>query len=388
MKKHHSVIVIGGGPAGSAAAYTLSKHDIDVCIIDKAVFPRNKLCGGLLTLRSKKIFSQIFDAPWNQAFEYKASGVKFFFKNELLNSVEDYSELFFTSRIEFDNYLLKLAESKGGALYLGNGVAFIDLNNKVCRLRSGEEITYDYLVGADGVNSLVAKTIYGKSFDNRTIAFALEIEVDKNACKRVATVPEIYFGVASWGYGWVFPKKNTLTVGIGGIHVKNPKIKEEFTAFLIDVFGKVPSGKIKGHHIPFGDYRKIPGVNSALLVGDAAGLVEPITGEGIAFAMQSGYFAALAIVESVNSDQKVNVLESYQEKYSEIASALDHANLLKYLIFPKLSEYLFIKMLPKTRQLPLKHMDLMADNIKYEEYVKYLIAKVIKGVAKRMFFIK
>lgn len=388
MKKHHSVIVVGGGPAGSSTAYTLSRHGIDVCIIDKAVFPRDKLCGGLLTLRSKKIFSQIFGASWNEAYEYKANGVKFFYKDRLLNSVESYSELFFTCRINFDNYLLKLAESNGVISYQGSGVASIDLKNKLCILRSGEEITYDYLVGADGVNSIVAKTIFGQSFNKQTVAFALEIEVDKKKSNREVTVPEIYFGIARWGYGWVFPKKHTLTVGIGGMHIKNPDIRQEFTEFLTALFGEVPSGKIKGHHIPFGDYRKIPGINNALLVGDAAGLVEPITGEGIAFAMQSGYFAALAIVESINSAQKVSALKIYKEKYLEISNALDHANVLRYLIFPRLGEYLFVKILPKTRRLPLKHMDLMADNIKYEEYVRYLIVKVLKGAIKRALFIK
>lgn len=388
MKKHYTTIIVGSGPAGSSAAYTLAKHGIDACIVDKAVFPRDKLCGGLLTLRSKKIFAQVFDGSWNSTFEYKANGVKFFYKSRLLNSVENYSELFFTSRIVFDDYLLKMAKAKGATSYQGKAVASIDLNNKICRFRSGEEITYDYIVGADGVNSIVAKSIFGEPFNKQTIGFALEIEVDKKQSNRMVTDPEIYFGIARWGYGWIFPKKHTLTVGIGGVHAHNPDIKKEFNEFLKTIFGEVPSGKIKGHYIPFGEYRKTPGLNNALLVGDAAGLVEPITGEGIAFAMQSGYFAALAILESMNSDQKTDVIDIYKEKYSEIASALDHAKMLRYLIFPRLSEYLFVKALPKTKRLPLKHLDLMADNIKYGEYVRYLIAKVFKGVVKRALFLK
>jgi len=207
MKKHYSAIVIGGGPAGSSAAYTLARHGIDVCLIDKAVFPRNKLCGGLLTLRSKKIFSQVFDAPWDKAFELEANGVKFFYRETQLNSVENYSQLFFTCRIDFDDYLIKLAASKGVDLHLGDPVASIDLKHKTCRLRSGAEFTYDYLVGADGVSSIVAKTIYGSAFDKQKIALALEIEVDREKVGRLITNPEIYFGVVNWGYGWVLPKE-------------------------------------------------------------------------------------------------------------------------------------------------------------------------------------
>lgn len=386
MKSYHSVVVIGGGPAGSAAAYTLAKHGVDVCIIDKAIFPRNKLCGGLLTLRSKKVFSEIFDGSWDAAYENKANGVRFCYNNITLNCVENYSELFFTSRINYDSYLLKMAELKGSALYLGHGVVSVSLRDKICRLSSGAEITYDYLIAADGVSSLVAKTIYGQAYDKNKIAFALEIEVAKTNVKKIVTIPEIHFGVVSWGYGWVFPKKDTLTVGVGGIHSKNPEMRDRFSGFLRNLFGEIPDEKIKGHYIPFGDYKKTPGIDDVLLVGDAAGLVEPITGEGIAFAMQSGYFAGLSIIESVRSCNKKRAINVYKEKYREIARALDHANLLRYLIFPKVSESLFVKLLPKTRLIPLKHLDLMAGSVTYEEYMRFLVTRGLAGLVRRVLF--
>jgi menaquinone-9 beta-reductase len=380
VKKHHSIIVIGGGPAGSSSAYTLSKHGLDVCIIDKAVFPRKKLCGGLLTLRSKKIFSQIFDTDWNEVYEYKSNGVEFFYKNISLNKVENYSELFFTCRNYYDNYLLRLAEAQGTHLYLGDGIDSIDLNKKLCRLRSGQEISYDYLIGADGVNSIVAKAILKNAYNKQKIAIGLEIEVDRAKTDRLVTSPEIHLGIMNWGYGWVFPKQNTLTVGVGGIHVKNPAIKEDFKRFLFSLFGEMPLEKMKGHYIPFGDYKKIPGTKDVLLAGDAAGLVEPITGEGIAFAMQSGYFAGLSIVEGIHN--KIPVFEVYQKKYNEIAKDIAYANKLRHLIFPKRCEQMIAKVLPKTRQLPLKHLDLMSNDISYEEYAKFLIQASTRAITR------
>ena len=388
MKNHHTAVIVGGGPSGSAAAYTLAGYGIDVCIIDKAVFPRDKLCGGLLTIRSRNIFETVFERSWGTAYEYLANGVKFFSGQKLLNHVENYSELYFTRRIIFDDYLLKMAQQKGAVLYQGNSVAEIDVNNKICRLACGSEISWDYLLGADGVNSIVAKSIFGQSFDKKTTAFALEMEVDKASSRRTVDVPEIHFGVVRWGYAWVFPKQHTLTVGVGGLHSQNPQIKKVFKQFLRNLFGEIPNAKIKGHYIPFGRYRKEPGLDNILLSGDAAGLVEPITGEGIAFAIQSGYLAALAIQESIIAEQKTNVMDLYKAKYSEITHALDHANRLKYLIFPWFSEQLFTKLLPYSKNLPLKHLDLMADKIKYDEYTRYIFKRLFKAAAKRALLIK
>lgn len=389
MKKHYSTIVVGGGPAGSSAAYTLARQGIDVCLIDKAVFPRQKLCGGLLTPRSRKIFAQVFDAPWEKAFEFEADGARLFFKEELVGSIENHTPLFFTCRIDFDDYLINLASSKGVVLHLGDPLASIDLKNKTCHLRSGAEMTYDYLVGADGVNSLVAKTIFGSSFDKRKIALALEIEVDKEKIGRPITAPEIYFGIANWGYGWIFPKKNTVTVGVGGAHIKNPDMKDDLIAFTKGMLAHDPTEKIKGHHVPYGDYRKTPGLDNVLLAGDAAGFVDPITGEGIAYAMQSGHFAGLSIVESINGKSETSALQSYKHRCAEISGALNYANVLKYLIYPKPGEYLFIRKLLQTRRGPLfKYMDLMAGELGYDEYLKYLAARIFKKIVKRALFLK
>lgn len=387
MSKHHAVIVIGGGPAGSSAARTLASQGVDVALVDKAVFPRPKLCGGLLTLRSRKLFAQIFgDAAWDQAYEYEADGIRLFHRDRCLSEVGGHRALYFTARHHFDHHLLGLAREQGTTLYLGDGLASIDVDQQVCRLQSGEEIRYEHLIGADGVNSTVARALYGAAYDRDKIAFALEMDVDRALLAREVKRPEIYFGVVKWGYGWVFPKRDTVTVGVGGIQARNPQMKQDFEAFLVSVFGTMPPGKIKGHHIPFGDYKPTPGAGRVLLAGDAAGLVEPITGEGIAFAMQSGHFAAQAVLEAQASGGHVPALAAYQRRHKAITQALDHANLLRYLIFPGPCERLLVKALPRSTQVTRMHLDLMADEISYGAYARRLGVRALKGLVSGRLF--
>jgi flavin-dependent dehydrogenase len=160
-----------------------------------------------------------------------------------------------------------------------------------------EKIQADFIIGADGVNSRVSKLIDGSRHRKRTLAFGLECEIPRELLKRSVQSPEIYLGIARWGYGWVFPKKNSVTVGLAGLLHSNSGLQSNFEQFLRQICGFLPGIPYEGHHIPFGHYLNMPGRAATLLVGDAAGLVEPVTGEGIAFAMLSGMLAVIVAAQ-------------------------------------------------------------------------------------------
>jgi flavin-dependent dehydrogenase len=117
-------VVVGAGPAGSAAAYTLAAAGKTVCLIDKATFPRDKLCGGGLTFRSKRAFERVFRRTWNPSLFNSSRNISFFSKGRFLAAVKLNTSLYFTSRLRFDHYLLDLARDAGATLKLGDRVTW------------------------------------------------------------------------------------------------------------------------------------------------------------------------------------------------------------------------------------------------------------------------
>lgn len=377
--ERYDVIVIGGGPAGASAAYTAASRGMRVCLVDKSVFPRDKLCGGLLTLKSKRVFTRIFEADWSPVIQAVSRGAEFYFRKQLLNAVSDYKDMYFTCRRDFDNFLVTLAAKAGATLM--QGTAAKELQRERCSviLENGLTLAADFIIGADGVNGVTARSIFGRPFDPETIAFGLEMEVPISGKHPSIADPEIYFGLLPWGYGWVFPKRSTLTAGIGGLWKKNQNMRTDFENFLIQRFGEMPKERIKGHYIPFGDFRPTPGTKNILLCGDAAGLVEPITGEGIAFAMQSGFYAAEAVLAARQQHKPETAINLYQQTYERIASTFRCANALRVFLFPMRMQSLFAKVLPHSASIPRRHLDLMADDISYGEYIRFLLSKFGTG---------
>jgi menaquinone-9 beta-reductase len=379
LDQRFDVAVIGGGPAGSAAAHVMSGTGMNVAVIDKAIFPRNKLCGGLLTERSHSVYKSIFGEGWEPAIENVADSIVFYYRDRFLNRLDSYRRMYFTSRPNYDTYLLELAAKKGARIFQGRGVSSIDLQNRTVILADGQKIRADFIIGADGVNSCVAKLIAGSHDRRHTLALGLECEIPRDLLKRSVQSPEIYLGIARWGYGWVFPKKNSVTVGLAGLLDNNSGLRSDFEQFLRQICGFLPGIPYEGHHIPFGHYLNMPGRSATLLVGDAAGLVEPVTGEGISFAMLSGRYAGEAVVKAAEQGNPDAALDVYLVGYRKITSLLKQAKWMRYLLFPEISQKLLVKALPHSQSIMKKYMDLMAGDIDYVDYISHIFKRLIRN---------
>lgn len=356
----HDLIVFGAGPAGTAAAVTAARAGLTVALIDKHRFPRDKLCGGGITQRASTHFSRIFEAgspavpmTARDRIEFHAFGVH-------LATVDEAPPLRFVMRREFDACLVQLALSAGAENFTGQTAPIVVSPNGVSCALAQRTIRAPLAVAADGVNSPTARQLFGRAFDQKTIGFALEVE-----CPDVVERPlRIDFGAADWGYGWQFPKACGTTIGLGGVLSRNKDMKAALSRYLSSL--NVPNAPApKGQFLPFGAFRKSPGLGRVLLAGDAAGLVDPITGEGIAHALHSGELAALSVVNALAKGAPDSALSSYQLALWPVHAGLRQAVLLRNLMFQPSMRKPFVRGFQGSTTLRSEYLSLIAGDTEY-----------------------
>lgn len=356
-------MILGAGPAGAAAALRARGLGLSVALIDKARFPRDKLCGGGITGRCAAHLDAVFTGlPAGLWLE--AGRVQLMSGTRMLADLADAPVIRYTQRRDFDEALLAQALAAGAQDFTGCRVAALQGGRVV--LEGGRVLQGRVLIGADGVNSMVGRGLFGRAYDPGRIGFALEAEVPvaPGAADRVALLDVT---AANWGYAWVFPKHDSLTVGIGGVQGRNPDLKATFQAWLL-ARGHDPAAlKIKGHHLPFGDPRPDPGRGAVLLVGDAAGFVDPITGEGIAWAVKSVQLAAEAAAEAIAAGAPEAAMAGYARRLRPVQAELRRARVLARLIYHPLLQQRFIGLLAGSERLQRRYFDLLAGKMDYAD---------------------
>jgi geranylgeranyl reductase family protein len=289
------VLVVGAGPAGSATALRLARGGARVLLADRARFPRDKPCGGGLTGRALK------HAPCDVSavVEHVVDG--FVLRAGYRRGLERRSQspvILMTQRRRLDAFLADQATAAGVEFRDGAAVSEIGSTDETTTALVGRSrVDASYVVGADGANGIVART-FGLGADIR-LGVALEGNVGWGTLE-----PEPYrgtawveLGVVPGGYGWVFPKGDHANLGVGGWLDEGPKLRSHL-ARLARAHGVDADAltEIRGHRLPMRPLGSTPSSSRVLVVGDAAGLVDPLSGDGIYEAFVSARLASEAIL--------------------------------------------------------------------------------------------
>jgi menaquinone-9 beta-reductase len=312
------VLVVGGGPAGSACARALVRAGLDVVVVDSAVFPRDKVCAGWITPQVVTELDLDVDEYRHRRTFQPITG----FRVGLIGGRGETDALygrpvsFGIRRCEFDHYLLQRC---GARLSTGTPVTRIRKAGSYWTLN--DTIRAPLLVGAGGQFCPVARLINGP-LNAAPLVVAQEAELPVEAGEMPSTaiaaeVPELYFCRDLQGYGWVVRKGAYVNVGLGRLDRRSlPAATAQFLAFLIEK--KKIAARVawpwRGHAYALYDPRHRRAVDAGvMLVGDAAGLAYSGSGEGIRPAIESGLLAARTIVEA-NGRYTTGDLQPYRQR--------------------------------------------------------------------------
>lgn len=281
------VVVVGAGPSGSTTAYLLAKTGFKALIVELSKFPRHKPCGGGITLKAGRLLKEL-GLPLEPVEEIHRDVTIMGYGKEITVSTPPGEYAIALVRREFfDNRLLESAIGEGARFRISKVRAIKILEDRVRLV--GPDVEAGYVIGADGANSTVALSARVRgSWSKEDIILAIEGIAPPQ--DRLTFMVD----AAPHGYGWIFPRGRDSSAGVGGMVEKSKEIMDAFRIFS-SKFGVRFNGS---WIIPAGGHDKPIARDRVILVGDAAGLADPLTGEGLYYALSS----ALEASRSMESD--------------------------------------------------------------------------------------
>lgn len=293
--QRYDVLVVGAGPAGSSTAIHLARSGARVLLVDKARFPRDKPCGGGLTGRALKRIpvdpSPVVERDVDR-FELRLRYGSSFARTHETPLIR------MTQRRRLDAFLAEHAVASGAELRDGVRVDAIEPDTTGVTARiAGESVRAGVLVGADGANGVVARTVGIDDAIVRGVALEGNVPLSSLRIDALERTAVIELAVLPGGYGWVFPKGDHANLGVGGWGSEGPRLRDHLSR-LAREHGVDPAAlrELRGHRLPMRRLGTPAGSGRTLLVGDAAGLVDPLSGDGMYEAFVSARLAADAVV--------------------------------------------------------------------------------------------
>jgi len=290
----YDVVIVGAGPAGAVLAYLLAKAEAQVLLLEKKVLPRYKACGGGLTKRA--LDSLPFEI--GDVIEERVHTVKAFVQSECAFEISAQEPvLTMVMRDRFDHFLVKKSIEAGAHCH--DGVVFRQVEGAPETLKvetSIGPVETRFIVGADGVNSRVAKCL-GLRRPSKVMN-AVEAEVYFRETARLEAFRDsarFSFGPVPQGYAWVFPKSDHLSIGVVSRAKSLKHLKRNLFSYLeAGGFGSSTQIRaLKPHLVPYAPGKnRVLSTEKGLVVGDATGFVDPITGEGISYAIREAQVAS------------------------------------------------------------------------------------------------
>lgn len=348
-ERHADVVVVGAGPGGSATAAHLARRGLDVVLLEKATFPRDKICGDGLTPRAVRALTKLgMDLSEENGF-HRNEGLRIFGGDttELFMPWPDLTDFpnfgLTCARMELDEKLARHAARLGVELHEGAAVNAPVLDERTQRIigvttRDGRRFMAPVVVAADGVSSRLGVAMGVQKLDKRPMGVAVRAyyKSPRGNDDFMESWLELWDGEPHTsdvlpGYGWIFPMGTdaegnaVVNVGLGMLSTSEAFGGTDYKDLMRRWLAATPAewgltednqlGPIRGAALPMGFDRKPAYARGLLLVGDAGGMVNPFNGEGIDYALEAAEVAADAIAEAfsrkVGSAAAERALEGY-----------------------------------------------------------------------------
>lgn len=310
----HDVAIVGAGPAGSVAAYRLASAGARVLLLDKATFPRDKPCGGGVTGRAARLLPFSIDPVVEDVADRMDCGLRY---RHHISRQARAPLAYMTQRVRLDHFLLQQAADAGAEVQEGVKADARELDARI-------------VIGADGCNGAAAKQL-GLA---EGIVHGVALEANYPWEQRFAGGMLLEIAVIRGGYGWIFPKGDHVNVGVGGNEAEGPRLRAELER-MCEAYGIDPDAatETRGYRLPM----RLPGTalarGTTAVIGDAAGLVDPFSGDGMYEAFYSAKLVSEAVLDVLEG--RADDLAHYQTAVENLITPLTRAGWLAKRAFER-----------------------------------------------------